>query len=184
MSVFAMPLPSPRRLSLEHAPAVLALYRRVAAQPGSGLARAPDEMSLDYFQALLSRTPHAVFSLGIFERDELIGEIHASRLAPRQFAHVLTDLTVAVAPGRQGQGIGARLFALLFAEAERAEPPLTRIELFARSGNAAAIALYERLGFVAEGRFVGRVVTAMGVVEDDIPMARTAKPRVRSDGRA
>ncbi|WP_411286926.1 GNAT family N-acetyltransferase [Phenylobacterium sp.] len=96
----------------------------------------------------------------------------ASRLAPRQFAHVLTDLTVAVRPSHQGRGVGAQLFNALFKRAARLTPPVTRIELVARSGNVAGIRLYERLGFEREGRFLGRVHLAHGAVEDDIPMAK------------
>ena len=94
---------------------------------------------------------------------------HAAR---GSFNHVLTDLTVAVHPQAQGRGVGSRLFAALFEAAARLTPPATRIELVARTGNAAAIRLYERLGFRAEGRFVGRVRLPDGSIEDDIPMAR------------
>ena len=51
-------------------------------------------------------------------------------------------------------------------------PGLTRVELFCREGNTRAVRLYQRLGFVIEGRFVRRVVLADGTVEDDLAMAR------------
>jgi putative acetyltransferase len=97
-------------------------------------------------------------------------------MRPAQFRHVLTDLTVAVHPRAQGRGVGSRLFEALFEAASRLTPPVTRIELVARTGNAAAIRLYERLGFRAEGRFAGRVRLADGRIEDDIPMARITAP--------
>jgi L-amino acid N-acyltransferase YncA len=58
---------------------------------------------------------------------------------------------VAVAPAFEDHGVGTALFETLFAEARRLNPPITRIELFARSGNAAAIELYKRLGFCGRG---------------------------------
>ena len=73
----------------------------------------------------------------------------------------------------QGRGAGTRLFHALFDEAANLQPQISRIELVARSGNAAAIRLYERLGFRKEGCIHGRVILANGTVEDDIPMART-----------
>jgi putative acetyltransferase len=42
----------------------------------------------------------------------------------------------------------------------------------AREGNTDAIRLYERLGFVIEGRFPGRVRLEDGSVEADIAMGR------------
>ena len=161
-----------RALSVVDVDAVLSLYLAVAAAPGSGLARARDEISRDYIDAVLARVGRRGVSLGAFAGSMLAGEIHAARMDPRQFRHVLTDLTVAVHPAMQGRGLGARLFGALFQAAAALRPRITRIELVARSGNAAALRLYERLGFTVEGRFHGRVKLPDGRVEDDIPMAK------------
>ena len=161
-----------RAMSLADADAVVALYQAVAAMPGSGLARQRDEISREYITGFLAPALKGGVSLGAFASDALVGEIHATRIGPRQFAHVLTDLTVAVHPDVQGRGVGSRLFGALFESATKLVPRATRIELVARSGNTAALRLYERLGFRAEGRFQGRVRLPDGQIEDDIPMAR------------
>lgn len=159
-------------LTVDHAPLVLDLYVAAASVEQSGLARAPDEITTSYVEGFLSRASLSGISLGAFLGENLVGEIHASRPGPRQFDHVLTDLTVAVHPGYQGTGIGSALFAAFFDRAAAALPPVARIELVARSGNVGALRLYRRLEFVEEGRFVGRVLLADGRREDDIPMAR------------
>jgi putative acetyltransferase len=147
------------------APAILALYRDAAAGPG-GLARRPAEMDLPYVEGFLAK---AAVALGAWSPDgALVAEIHAGRIGPDQFAHVLTDLTVAVSPSWQGRGLGSRLFRALF-EAARAQG-FERVELMAREGNAEAIRLYERLGFRVEGRFEGRVRMPVGTAEADIAM--------------
>jgi len=153
------------------APEVLSLYR-AAANGRGGLARRPDEIDLAYVQAFLTRASAGGVSLGAYVDGVLAGEIHATRIGPWQFAHVLTDLTVAVHPDYQGQGLGQALFKGLFEAAMGLTPPAERIELMAREGNVDAIRLYERLGFVIEGRFPGRVRLEDGTVEADIAMGR------------
>ena len=153
------------------APAILAVHL-AAASNGGGLAREPDEMSLEGIEAALARPLEDGVALMACIDGRPAGEIHASRYAPRQFAHNLTDLTVAVHPEFQGRGVGAALFNALFAEASKMAPPIERIELLCREGNAGAFALYQRLGFILEGRFTRRVRLKDGTVEDDLAMAK------------
>jgi ribosomal protein S18 acetylase RimI-like enzyme len=158
-----------RPLSLRDVDALVDLHRATAAAPG-GLARTPDEIDAAYASAFVAKSAASGVALGAWDGDALAGEIHAARMGIAQFAHVLTDLTVAVHPGWQGRGVGSRLFRALFAAAADLAPKVERIELMAREGNADAIRLYERLGFKVEGRFVGRVRMPDGSTEADIAM--------------
>ncbi|HEX4709023.1 GNAT family N-acetyltransferase [Phenylobacterium sp.] len=160
-----------RATSLADAAAILEVHRAAAAN-GGGLAREPDEMDLAGIEASLAKPLANGVALVARIAGRAAGEIHASRLGPRQFAHNLTDLTVAVHPDFQGRGVGAALFAALFAEAAKLTPRIERVELMCRDGNLAAVRLYQRLGFVIEGRFPGRVRLKDGTVEDDLAMAR------------
>jgi len=155
------------------APVVFALYREAASIEGSGLARTHDEITMGYVETFVERACRTGVTLGAFIDDNLVGEIHAARLGPRQFDHVLGDLTIAVRPEVQGKGVGTALFAAFFNAAASIFPVITRVELTARSGNAGALRLYERLGFIREGRLVGRVKLPNGAIEDDIPMGRS-----------
>jgi len=159
-----------RPTTLADAPAILALHL-AAASRGGGLAREPDEMSLGPIEAALAKSLASGVALSAWTGEAIAGEIHAARLGPRQFDNSLTELTVAVHPDAQGQGVGAALFEALFAEARKL-PGVTRVELMCREGNRHAVRLYQRLGFVVEGRFVRRVVLADGTVEDDLAMAK------------
>ena len=160
-------------LTLANAPVVFALYQGAASIEGSGLARNRDEITISYVETFMERAFQNGVSLGAFMNDHLVGEIHAARLGPRQFDHVLGDLTIAVHPEVQGKGVGSALFSAFFHAAALVTPKITRIELIARSGNEGALRLYERLGFIREGRLVGRVRLPDGKIEDDIPMGRT-----------
>lgn len=161
-----------RALTPGDAPAVLTLYQATAGNPSSGLARSPDEMDLTWVQGFLAKASLNGATLGVWAGEVLAGEIHASRMGPRQFDHNLMDLTVAVHPDWQGRGVGARLFEGLFAAAAAMTPAIERIELAVREGNDGALRLYERMGFVIEGRHSGRVRLPDGTVETDITMAK------------
>jgi putative acetyltransferase len=160
-----------RASSLADAPAILALHA-AAASMGGGLAREPDEMQLGYIEEALARSLASGVALSAWAGPAMAGEIHASRMGPRQFGHNLTDLTVAVHPDFQGRGVGAVLFEALFVAATKLTPRIERIELMCREGNLNAVRLYQRLGFVIEGRFQGRVRLKDGTVEDDLAMAK------------
>ena len=164
-----------RPLTLLDVDALVAMHRAAAAAPG-GLARTPGEIDAAYVSGFVAKASAGGVALGTWSGDELAGEIHAGRMGIAQFAHVLTDLTVAVHPSWQGRGVGSRLFAALFEAARGLTPRVERVELMAREGNADAIRLYERLGFRVEGRFEGRVRMPDGSTEADIAMGLLLAP--------
>jgi putative acetyltransferase len=160
-----------RPLTAADAAALLALHKAAAVTPG-GLARMPDEITSAYVAGFLEKAAAEGIGLGAWSADGMLcGEIHAVRMTPALFGHVLSDLTVAVHPDWQGRGVGSALFGALITAARRLDPPIGRIELMTGAGNIGAIRLYERLGFRHEGRFVGRGRLSDGRVEDDIAMA-------------
>lgn len=150
-------------------PRILRLYRDVAAVP-DGIARTPDEVSEAYISGFMQRAQADGIELVCEQDGAIVGEIHASRVGIAALAHLLTDLTIAVAPQAQGQGVGRRLFQGLLDEVTANMPHITRIELFARDSNLRARALYASLGFVEEGRLRARVNNARGEPETDTIM--------------
>lgn len=150
--------------------AILDLYRRVAATPG-GLARQPEEVTPKFVDYIFQSTADGGVHLVAFDSDgALCGELHVTRMKIALFSHVLTDLTVAVDPNWQGQGVGSRLFGALFEAARAQTPPIGRIELWTGGRNLGAQRLYERLGFQIEGRMIGRGRLPDGQVDDDVVM--------------
>jgi ribosomal protein S18 acetylase RimI-like enzyme len=92
---------------------------------------------------------------------------------------VLHLQSVAVAPHARGQGIGARLIAAGI-EAARERGAL-KVGLRALATNTVAISLYERAGFVQEGRLQDEFRLADGTFVDDLWFAlwlgeRTPRP--------
>ena len=148
---------------------ILALYRDVARIP-DGLARTPAEVTDAYVAGFMQKAAADGREFVYVEDGVIRGELHCSRVGIASLAHLLTDLTVAVAPQCQGKGVGRRLFGALLAEVTTAMPHITRIELFAREANVRARSLYASLGFVEEGRLRGRVNNARGEPETDTIM--------------
>jgi len=84
----------------------------------------------------------------------------------RRAADELEILLVAVTPAARRRGAGTALVAAALADAARAGALAAHLEV--RASNAAAIALYQRLGFVA----VGRRPRYYDATEDAVLMSR------------
>lgn len=149
---------------------VLLLYQKVAAIPG-GLARTPGEISEEYVREFQRKAKESGLSLIALSGMSFVGEIHAHKLQPLVFSHVLSELTIAVHPDFQGKGVGKALFSAFLEEVATSRPDILRVELISRESNVKAIRFYESLGFKKEGRFEQRIDRGDGTFEADIPMA-------------
>lgn len=157
-----------RRATRDDADGMLELYR--AAGESGGLARRRHEIEPRHIACYLDNSLAAGLSLVAVVDGRIVGELHGWAMEPEQFAHVLSDVTIAVHPDAQGQGVGRRLFEAFIAHVRVDMPRIRRIELACRETNARAIALYESLGFRIEGRLTGRVYDPAGFYEDDLMM--------------
>ncbi|MDZ7800851.1 MAG: GNAT family N-acetyltransferase [Trueperaceae bacterium] len=107
-----------------------------------------------------------------------IAWLEAGRYLPRRLAHVAT-LTLGVAPEWRGRGVATRLLRAALPWAQRVG--VAKLRLDVRAGNSAARALYEKEGFVLEGREVGHVRTEGGY-EDNLLMGRWIGGEAPADG--
>lgn len=151
---------------------LLSLYEEVAKYPG-GIARELDEITEDYVRKFLhnSLEKGLIIVASFPGSDRLVGSIHAYRLGPKVFRHILGELTVVVHPEYQGNQIGKQLFKHFLNEVQNHYPSILRVELIARESNQKALSLYTSLGFIQEGRLEKRILPISGVFEADIPMA-------------
>ena len=154
-----------RRASPADAGHLRDLYRAAAAQ--GTLARMPDEVDDAYVAGFMAAAQDGLEVVAEVD-GAVVGDLHASRLAPRQFKRTLGELTVAVHPAHQGRGIGRKLFEEFLRIVRDEMPDIERVELFAWDGNAGALKLYESVGFKLEGLLPRRVRTDTGEWRNDI----------------
>lgn len=161
-----------REARLEDFLEIKKLYQTVSKIVG-GIARTEEEITDSYIHKNLENSLSNGISLVIEEisTNTLVGEIHCYKLDPKVFNHVLSELTIVVHPNYQGNGVGKKLFVELLSTIENKKPDVLRVELIARESNKRAIAFYESIGFVVEGRFEKRIMNVDGTFEADIPMA-------------
>lgn len=148
---------------------IFRLYKKVAAL-GNGIARLEDEITEGYIRENLTRGLDDGIVLVVETNGQIVAEIHTYRIGIRIFEHVLSNLTIAIHPDFQGQGIGYQLFKQLLEKVENDMPHILRVELHARDGNEAAIRLYKKLGFELEGYLKNRDKMADGSFYDDISL--------------
>ena len=150
-----MPMPpvTIRRL----VPADLPAYKRlrdaalVAFPESFSSDPAPERSPDSYLSRLgLQRREGGEFTLGAWRVGELIGAVSCERDERAKVRHIGHVIGMMVSAEAQGQGVGAKLLQACIAEA-RAADGLVMLTLTVTAGNAAAVRLYERAGFVYYG---------------------------------
>lgn len=163
-----------RAARVADAPLLAAAERAIAATPGL-LVSLPAELTDERFAQKIAALDGA--DNGRYLVAEAAGELVGHGLLdPLPLAAVrhVVHLTLAVHPGWQGRGVGRALLAGLI-EWARAAPAVEKIELHVRASNAAAQALYRKLGFAEIGRWQRKVRIAPGQYVDDVAMELLVK---------
>ena len=163
-----------RPARVEDAHVLAQAERTIAATPGF-LVPQPAEIVDERFAQKIAalRTADNGHYLVAETEGQIVGHGMLDPLPPAAVRHVV-HLTLAVHPGWQGKGVGRELLGGLIAWA-KAAPAVEKIELNVRSSNAAAQALYRKLGFTEVGRWRRRVKIAPGQYLDDVAMELLVK---------
>jgi ribosomal protein S18 acetylase RimI-like enzyme len=152
--------------------AIMELYQAVA-EVASGIIRRPQEIKTEYIQDFLvhSLADGLILLIENPDNQEVIAEIHAYKYGIEAFAHILGDLTIVVHPTYQSQGLGKQIFTTFLQIIEEKFSEVLRVELFVREKNQKAIAFYQKLGFVIEGKLTNRILNSNGELETPLAMA-------------
>lgn len=162
-----------REATPSDAAALLAHLKGLAAEPGINIPLAPDELTttLEQEKALLadiSASERAIMLVA--EADgALVGELSLRAISPRRAVRHVATLGMSVRADWRRKGVGRALLTDALAWAPSAG--IKRVELYVYARNAPAIALYESLGFVVEGRRKGFIHEGDAYL-DDLVMAK------------
>jgi ribosomal protein S18 acetylase RimI-like enzyme len=160
------------------------LYRTVAERSG-GIIRIPAEITAGYVAGFLAKSLSEGYSFVVENPDspgEILAETHTYSYGIFAHRHILTDLTICVHPDWQGQGFGKKIFQHLLQVIENERNDILRVELWVREHNSKAVAFYEKLGFVREGRFEQMIWNADGSFDTPLGMA-WVNPTFRPNNR-
>ena len=131
-----------------------------------------EEQHKSWFESLQQRGDIVIFGIRLLESNKLIG---TCQLHSINFIHHCTELQIRIGePTQRGQGYGTEAVRLLMGFAFK-DLNLHRVYLHVFSTNAAAIRLYEKVGFVHEGllRKAAHIdgayvdVVLMGILRDE-----------------
>jgi ribosomal protein S18 acetylase RimI-like enzyme len=134
-----------------------------------GLLRRPEEIHHDMIKEKLPFDQKKWLFIARFD-DEIMGMVWAQVYSPYRLRDCVGELTLAVHPKAQSQGLGRRLMVHLMGHIRQMAPQVRRIELMCNPNNTKAVSLYESLGFVREGLLRGRMTADNGEIIDDLLM--------------
>ena len=143
-----------REATVADAAALLAHLKALAAEPGINIPLAPDELTttLDQEKALLKDmhdSPRAIMLVAEAE-GAVVGELSLKAISSRRAVQHVATLGMSVKQAWRGKGVGRALMTDAIEWAPSAG--IKRIELYVYCRNEAALALYQKFGFVIEGR--------------------------------
>ena len=163
-----------RPARVEDAPLLAAAERAIAATPGL-LVPLPAELTDERCAQKIAALAGADNGRFLVAEHDGAPVGHAM-LDPLPYAAVrhVVHLTLVAHAGWQGRGVGRALLEQLIEWAQSA-PAVEKIELNVRASNAAAIALYRKVGFAEIGRWQRRVKIAPDRYVDDVAMELLVK---------
>ncbi len=158
-----------RRAVRGDAATLCAAEQATALTPGLLISR-PHELQAQAFERKIELLERDGLYLVAESGGAPVGHALLEPMTLIALSHVFS-LTIVVHPGNLGRGIGTALMTALMTWAD-SHPRAEKVELRVRATNTRAIALYQRFGFVEEGRFEKRIRLPDGSYIADLSMAR------------
>lgn len=163
-----------RRLTAADAAVFHALRCRGLREDPTAFASSYEEETAQPIAEVAARMGTAAV-FGAFEGGALVGVVGLKRESHRKLAHKVVLWGMYVAPEARRRGVGRRLVVSALAEAF-GWPGVRQVYLGVNAANAAATALYVKLGFTAFGLERACMIVD-GEPQDEIHMVCVAPPK-------
>jgi L-phenylalanine/L-methionine N-acetyltransferase len=161
-----------REAAPEDAEQIIALVQKMSAEPDVDIALSPGEFyhTIESEGAILAEFAASENSIYLVAQagDRIIGFLNCKGGNRKATCHVAL-LSISIDQAWRNQGVGSRLMAHAIEWARDTEI-VNRIELLVFARNEMAIHLYQKFGFVVEGR-QRRAIFRNGEYLDDLMMA-------------
>lgn len=149
---------------------LVTLYKKSAGVK-DGLARTPDEITVEYMSDILKKTLNGGVGLLIADGEKIIACLVSYKYGIDALKHTLGNMSLAVDPDYFGQGLGKKIFEVYVDEVSQNRSDIARVELHARQSNELGIKIYQSVGFVIEGVQRNRILDSHGNLSNDVVMA-------------
>jgi putative acetyltransferase len=161
-----------RQAETEDAEQIISLVKKISGEPDVDIALAPGEFNLTIeaereILAEYTRSENSIF-LVAEAGGQIVGMLNCEGGNRKATRHV-TTLGMSVDKAWRNQGVGSRLMAGAV-EWARGNGVVSRIELLVFARNEMAIHLYQKFGFIVEGR-CRRAIFRNGEYLDNLLMA-------------
>jgi L-phenylalanine/L-methionine N-acetyltransferase len=161
-----------REATPSDAAALIAHLHELVREPGINIPLTAEEIAtVDQEKAILedfAAAPRAIMLVAIAE-SAIVGELSLRAISSRRAVMHVATLGMSVKQPWRGKGVGRELINAALEWAPTVG--IKRVELYVYARNAPAIALYEKAGFVVEGRRTSFIREGDAYI-DDFVMAK------------
>lgn len=148
-----------RPAKIEDSKAIVHAEKEIALEPGIFCSQ-PSELKEE---SVIQSISKGIIYLVAEENGIIVGHGFLEPLPLESLKHV-GELNLVVHKGFQGRGIGSLLLKKIVEAAKKSQ--MEKIELNVRTTNTRAITLYQKMGFVEEGRLRKRVKVGKEYIDD------------------
>ena len=125
------------------------LFEHITAQRNKQL-EIPEQLTHDHVAFVVNSALQNGLIFVAEDTNQIIGSVLAYAEKAEDIDHILSELSIAVHPEHQRQGIGRALMCHLLHEVQAKHQNIMCVELTVRTSNVHALQLYQSLGFKKE----------------------------------
>ena len=150
-------VPCIQHVTLNDAPKVLELFKRVAVTHPNTLFRRVNELSLGYVESTIHDAHQRGIALLVRDGQSVVGYCKAYTSRFSSDAHVLADALVMIDSQFHGQKYGYNLVKAALDEVKKSMHHIRHVEILVNDRNISPLSIYKKFGFEFHTALVNRI---------------------------